>query len=277
MGTPSLPAGADALIAEIVRLVMARLAGEAIPGFEAARPVLFVLTGSAFGHDAALDLLKSANSRGPIEVFAAPCYFERNGGDALAAALPDVEILRELPTAKHEATLKRVAAAVFLLSHRAVLSKVARGLADTSPTLLLSEALMRGIPTFAAGGDYHPDAWPKTTPTLMRRGSQSIGDLAERDQKRLQAWGMIYKLEPAELLGPILDAWKLPRRADGAPLPPGGWGAADMVKPPSGFVTITDLRQLHSQGVRHLRLAPGVRMTDAAREELLTLSMTIEE
>ena len=277
MGTPSLPAGADALIAEIVRLVMARLAGEAIPGFEAARPVLFVLTGSAFGHDAALDLLKSANSRGPIEVFAAPCYFERNGGDALAAALPGVEVMRELPTAKHEATLKRVAAAVFLLSHRAVLSKVARGLADTSPTLLLNEALMRGVPTFAAGGDYHPDAWPKTTPTLMRRGSQSIGDLAERDQKRLQAWGMIYKLEPAELLGPILDAWKLPRRADGAPLPPGGWGAADMVKPPSGFVTITDLRQLHSQGVRHLRLAPGVRMTDAAREELLTLSMTIEE
>lgn len=277
MGAPPLPAGADALIAEIVRLVMARLAGEAIPGFEAARPVLFVLTGSPFGHDAALDLLKSANARGPIEVFAASCYFERHGGDALAAALPGVEILRELPTSKHEATLNRAAAAVFLLSRRSTLSKVARGLADSSPTLLLTDALMRGMPTFAAGGDFHPDAWPKTTPTLMRRGSQSLGDLAERDQKRLQAWGMVYKLEPAELLGPILDAWKLPRRSADAPLPPGGWGAADLVKPPSGFVTITDLRNLHGQGVRHLRLAPGVRMTDAAREELIALSMTIEE
>lgn len=274
MSAPANDPVLAALVEEIVRQVLSRLKGEALPGVPRAKPFLFVLTGAVHGHDAAIDLIRSACSRAPVEVFAASCYTERHGEAALATLGEGCTVRRELPASQFSETFSRVAGIAFLLPRFSTMARAARGLAEGGSSLLLQEALMHGVPAFSAGGDLHPESWPAKAPLLMRRGADSLGEAAARDLAVLQSWGLVHRREPAELLGLILDAWKLPP-STGAP--PEGSRSESLVKTLSGFVTVTDLRSLHAEGVRHVRVAPGVRITDAALEELERLSMTVED
>ncbi len=275
MSSPANDPVLAALVEEIVRQVIARLKGEALPGVPRAKPFLFVLTGAAHGHDAALDLVRSACARAPVEVFAASCYAERHGVGGLGALGEGCTVRHEFPSGEFAAAFARVAGIAFLLPRFSTMARAARGLAEGGSSLLLQEALMHGVPVFSAGGDFHPDAWPATAPLPMKRGADSIGEAAARDLAVLQGWGLVHRREPAELLGLILDKWNLPRGAATA-IPPGAQSES-LVKTLSGFVTVNDLRALQSQGVRHVRVAPGVRITDAAIEEMERLSMTMEE
>lgn len=279
MSVPALDEKAlRALVEEVVRAIITRQMG--FPADAAKpKPLVVVLAGAERGHDEALALVRQLAAAGPIEVIAPICYRDRNGCTKLLRKLGEFPVHENLLPAQREALVRRSGGLVLLLPQRCTIAKSARGLADSLPTQMLVDALAHGIPTFCAGGEADEQSWPATMPAMMRRGPESLGRLLEQDLKTLTMWGMQFRRHPAELFGLIVKAWNRPQSA---------WER--LLKPPevalsggpklhvsSGFVTVSDLREFHRDGGRHLRIVPPLKLTDAALEEARQLQITVEE
>lgn len=264
---------ARALVQEIVEAVLARLLGAA--QLAPPKPILFVLTGARRGHLEALALLRAVAPQAPCAVLLADCYRSLHGN----AAAEDPAVAPLLRTAADAAAWREHALAaqaiVFPMPTMAWTTRVALGLDEAPEAMVAVEQLLGGLPLFAAGGDIDAETWPGTVPPLMRRGEGSLGGHTMAMRQRLEQWGMKYRRHPAELYGMLVkvSAATDPRGAAPAKLAPAGTIALFREQ----FVTVEDIRREHERGARHVLLGPGARLTEAAREAIGELSMTLEE
>ncbi|MDX2176360.1 MAG: hypothetical protein SF028_07800 [Candidatus Sumerlaeia bacterium] len=261
------------LIERLVRETLERLLrGEAEPA--PPKPLLVLLLGGRSHQPEALALVRALAAETPTQLLIPSCYNERfdpREVEALELPLPPLFAPGLLAARK---LLEDAAGLVVLLPRLSTFAKAARGLADGVPSLLLTESLANGLPTFAAGGDYVFADWPASMPPAMRRGENSLGALAQRDLDVLSSWGLEYRPHPAELFGLATR-----RLGTGAPsleeTQTQQHHPSTTLKPSSGFVTAEDVVAAFQQGKRQLVLGRGVRITDAALEEAASRSVTI--
>jgi hypothetical protein len=238
--------------------------------------VLFVLTGSEFGHARSLELIRTISSSAAAQAYPAACYTERHGADALVKAMgcpKKVHATADLHA--REKLVDEATACIFLLPLRSTLSKIANAIPDSPPAAMVTRALMRGIPCFVAGGDADPAMWPRTMPAPMRQGRNSFAELLDDTMNRLAAWGLAYRADPMDLVplvtkpDPNLPAGSASPSA--APALPEKPAAA----PPRTFITSEDIRKRYAEGAREIRLPSNAIITDEARETATSLTIKI--
>ncbi|MEO8377703.1 MAG: hypothetical protein ABI579_08520, partial [Candidatus Sumerlaeota bacterium] len=191
------------------------LAREGAPTPPAAKPATFgknfliLINGSEHGHDGALEFIQTLSNNNNVKIVASPCYAERHGQDALVAAAGSRDVVHTKPDLKlREKFVDDAEAVIYLLPVRTAISKLANAMSDDPTTSMITRAMLRGVPTFAAGGDCDPAKWPKTLPAPMKQGRGSYTEMLNEGLDRLAGWGLVYRADPAQIL-PLLPGGEI--------------------------------------------------------------------
>jgi hypothetical protein len=260
----------DAELQTLVQEVLRRLAG-APPTAPERSSVLVVVTGAEHP-ERALQFLRLAAERFYVNALPAPCFFDRYAPSLLGDVIPAPQIHAAPNLPQREALVDASAAVVLLLPMRSTIAKIARGSADSTPSILLTRALMVGKPCFTAGGELDPAQWPAAMRPPMRHGKGSLAELVARDLEVLESWGMTYRRDPLELLAPISGALTNPTAPS---LPAESPAARSATSTTRQFLTADDVRRVHAEGGRELSVAAGTIVTDAARDAAASLHVEL--